>query len=264
MSQTFRHPEILETARREGRVSVEELAHHFGVTLQTIRRDLSELAEAGELERVHGGAVLPSRVSNIAYAERRNLGAAAKAALAKACAAFIPDRSAVFLGIGTSTEAVARALMHHRDLLVVTNNLNVANTMLQNPTCETIVAGGTLRRSDGGLVGPLTMRVIEQFKFDYAVIGCSALDSGGDLLDFDIQEVGVNQTILDRARTSCLVADASKFERTAPVRIASLRDIGTFFTDRPVPPPVDTLCGGWKTQIHLTSATTGADQASER
>ncbi len=65
MSLTFRHPEILEIARREGKVSVEGLAEHFGVTLQTIRRDLTNLAEAGKLERVHGGAVLPSGVTNI-------------------------------------------------------------------------------------------------------------------------------------------------------------------------------------------------------
>lgn len=263
MSQTFRHPEIIETAQREGRVSVGGLARYFGVTHQTIRRDLADLAETGQLERVHGGAVVPSRVSNIAYAERRNLAAKAKAALATACAEFIPDKSAVFLGIGTSTEAVAHALLRHRDLLVVTNNLNVANTMLQNPTCETIIAGGTLRRSDGGLVGPLTMRVIEQFKFDYSVIGCSALDGDGDLLDFDIQEVGVNQTILDRARTTCLVADASKFERTAPVRIASLRSIGHFFTDRTVPSQLEALCGEWHTEIHLTAPPVGSAKTAE-
>src|SRR6056300_1151393 len=71
MSQTFRHPEILEIARREGKVTVEGLARHFDVTLQTIRRDLTDLADAGRLARVHGGAVLPSGTTNIDYEERR-------------------------------------------------------------------------------------------------------------------------------------------------------------------------------------------------
>jgi DeoR family transcriptional regulator, glycerol-3-phosphate regulon repressor len=90
MSQTFRHPEILEIARREGKVTVERLADHFGVTLQTIRRDLSDLAETGRLQRVHGGAVLPSGTTNIAYEERRSLNHDGKAAIARACARASP------------------------------------------------------------------------------------------------------------------------------------------------------------------------------
>ena len=86
MSQSFRWPEILDIARREGKVSVEGLAAHFGVTTQTIRRDLSDLADAGKLERVHGGAILPSSVSNIGYEMRRGLYAEEKARIAAACA----------------------------------------------------------------------------------------------------------------------------------------------------------------------------------
>ena len=126
MTQTIRYPEILEIARRDGKVTVEHLSEHFGVTLQTIRRDLADLAEAGRLERVHGGAVLPSGTVNIGYEERRRLNARGKIAMARACAAQIPEDCAVFLNIGTSTEAVAAELMHHRNLLVVTNNMNVA------------------------------------------------------------------------------------------------------------------------------------------
>ncbi|MCA8884352.1 MAG: DeoR/GlpR transcriptional regulator [Rhodobacteraceae bacterium] len=254
MSQTFRHPDILEIARRQGKVTVEALAEHFGVTVQTIRRDLSDLADAGKLERVHGGAILPSGVSNIGYEHRRGLHEGAKAAIAARCAAAIPGNASVFLNIGTSTEAVARALMHHRNLLVVTNNMNVANILVDNPECDIIVAGGTLRRSDGGLVGTLTMRAIEQFKFDYAVIGCSALDHDGDLLDFDIREVGVSQTIIGQARRTFLVADATKFERSAPVRIASLREIDRFFTDAPLSPALADLCAGWNTGVDIAAA----------
>ncbi len=251
MSQTFRHPEILEIARREGKVTVEGLATHFGVTLQTIRRDLTDLAEAGRLQRVHGGAVLTSGTSNIGYEERRSLHLEAKQAIARACAAEIPNGISLFLNIGTSTEAVARALLHHRDLLVITNNMNVANILVANRDCEIIVAGGTLRRSDGGLVGALTTRAIEQFKFDFAVIGCSALDGEGDLLDFDIQEVGVSQTIIRQARKTCLVSDASKFQRSAPARIASLSEIDSFFTDRPLPGDLAQRCAEWGTHVEI-------------
>ncbi|WP_138471502.1 DeoR/GlpR family DNA-binding transcription regulator [Poseidonocella sp. HB161398] len=236
MSQSFRHPQILEIARREGKVAVEELVAHFGVTAQTIRRDLNDLAEAGQLERVHGGAILPSGTENIVYAERSRLNRAAKEAIGRACAAAVPQDSSLFLNIGTTTEAVARHLLSHRGLMVMTNNLNVANILIGNPEADIVVAGGSFRRSDSGLVGPLTQASVESYKFDLAVIGCSAIDADGDLLDFDAQEVGVTQTILRRARRVFLVADHSKFERTAPVRIGSLSQVDRLFTDRPLPP----------------------------
>ncbi len=253
MSQTFRHPEILEIARREGKVTVEGLAAHFGVTLQTIRRDLTDLAEAGRLERVHGGAVLPSGTTNIGYEERRSLNLASKQAIARACAAHIPDGISLFLNIGTSTEAVAQELLHHENLLVVTNNMNVANILVANPSCEILVTGGQLRRADGGLIGNLAAETIRQFKFDLAVIGCSALDRDGDLLDFDIQEVTVSQTILRQSRKTFLVADHTKFARTAPARIASLSDVDVFFTDRPLPANLGPTCADWGTAVELAT-----------
>lgn len=251
MSQTFRQPEILDIARRDGKVTVEGLASHFGVTLQTIRRDLTDLAETGRLERVHGGAILPSGVANIGYEERRALHHDAKTAIARACAAEVPDKISLFLNIGTSTEAVARELLGHRDLLVVTNNMNVANILAANPDCEVIVTGGNLRRADGGLVGTLAAETIRQFKFDLAVIGCSALDRDGDLLDFDIQEVGVSQTILRQSRRTFLVADHSKLSRSAPARIGSLAQLEAIFTDRPLPDGLKRACEGWQTRIVL-------------
>jgi DeoR family glycerol-3-phosphate regulon repressor len=253
MARTFRQPQILDLARRRGHVTVDGLAAHFGVTVQTIRRDLTELAQAGRLDRVHGGAVLPSGVRNIGYEDRRVLNATAKNSIARRCAALIPDGASVFLNIGTTTEAVARALLHHDGLLVVTNNMNVAQILLGNPACEVIVTGGTLRRADNGLIGDLAVHAIEQFKVDHAVIGCSALDLDGDLLDFDVQEVRVSQAMLRQSRRSILVADQSKLRRTAPARIASLAGIERIVTDRPLPDALRDKCAAWKTGIDVAA-----------
>ncbi|MBW6419248.1 DeoR/GlpR family DNA-binding transcription regulator [Celeribacter sp. PS-C1] len=249
MSNNFRHPVILDIARKTGKVTVEGLAEHFGVTHQTIRRDLSELADMGRLERVHGGAVIASGTINIGYEDRRQLNAEAKIQIAKACAQQIPSGISLFLNIGTSTEAVAQELLTHKDLMVVTNNMNVAQILAGNPNCEVIVTGGHLRRSDGGLVGNLATETIRKFKFDLAVVGCSALDRDGDLLDFDIQEVSVSQAILNQSRKTFLVADHTKFSRSAPARIASLSDIDVFFTDRPVPDDLFKACRDWHTEV---------------
>jgi len=258
VSQSFRHPVILDIARREGRVTVEGLAEHFGVTLQTIRRDLTDLAESGRLDRVHGGAVLPSGTTNIGYADRRALNAEVKAGIGRRAALRIPDGSSLFLGIGTTTEAVARALVARRDLLVVTNNVNVANILAECPACEVIVTGGTLRRADGGLVGDLAVETVARFRLDWAVIGCSALDADGDLLDFDLREVTVSRAVLRRARKTMLVADHTKFRRTAPARIAPLADIAVFVSDRSPPGELPQRCADWGTTVDLAAEPTRA------
>jgi DeoR family glycerol-3-phosphate regulon repressor len=246
---SFRQSEILRAAQKDGKVEVDALSERFDVSVQTIRRDLAELSDEGRLERVHGGAMLPSGVANIGYQERRVLNAERKADIAKRVAQDIPDGASLFLNIGTSTEAVARALLHHKGLMVVTNNMNVANILVSNEDCEVMVAGGTLRRSDGGLVGDLTGEMIAHFKVDYAVIGASALDEDGDLLDFDQREVGVSRVILRQARKSFLVADASKFRRKAPVRIASLSQIDCFYTDVALPVTLAQKCVAWGTEV---------------
>ncbi len=251
MAENFRQTEILNIARRKGQVSVDKLAQRFKTSVQTIRKDLTELSDAGQLKRVHGGAILPTGVSNIGYADRRALGAEAKAAIAQRLAEDIPENATLFLNIGTTTEAVARALLNHRNLMVVTNNLNIANILSANQSCEVMVAGGVLRRADGGLTGAMTVQVIRQFKFDIAVIGCSALDPDGDILDFDSNEVTVSQAILERARAAYLVADATKFTRSAPVKIASLREIERLYTDQPPPPETQSLLTDWHTSTIL-------------
>lgn len=249
MALNIRQSEILEIARTEGRVIVEDLAQRFDVTLQTIRRDLTELSEAGFLDRVHGGAVARTGVVNIGYEQRRRMNEGAKAAIAKACAAEIPDNSSLILNLGTTTEAVAHELLHHQNITVVTNNMNVANILLANPSCEIMVAGGALRRSDGGLVGDLTTQFFEQFKVDFAIVGTSALDHDGDMLDFDLVEVRVSRAILRQARRSFLVTDHSKLGRSAPARIASLSEIDTVFTDQPLPADLDERCRQWSTLV---------------
>ena len=251
MALSFRQSEILNIAKTEGRVMVETLAQRFEVTLQTIRRDLGELADSGYLDRVHGGAVPRTGVTNIGYDERRRMNEAAKAAIGRACAAAIPDNSSVIINLGTSTEAVARELLSHRNLTVITNNMNVANILAANPGCDVMVAGGALRRSDGGLVGDLTTHFFEQFKVDVAVIGCSALDAEGELLDYDLAEVRVAKAIIRQARRTFCVCDHSKLARSAPVRLASLRDIDAIFTDQPLPDDLTQRCHEWQTRIDL-------------
>ena len=227
-----RQQEILKQARANGRVTVEDLAARFEVTPQTIRKDLNDLCERRLLSRVHGGAIISSGVSNLAYQARRFVAQTEKEAIGLAAARHIPNRASLFINIGTTTEEVAKALGQHEDLLVITNNLNVATLLYPNPHIDVIVAGGPVRRVDGAVVGEATVQFIHQFKVDYAVIGASAIDDEGALLDFDYREVRVSRAIIENARHVILVADKMKFERTAPVRIGHVSEIDLFVTDR--------------------------------
>ena len=242
MSESFRTEQILRMARQDGSVTTDRIASAFGVTVQTARRDLTRLCAAGQLVRVHGGAVLPLRTGHIDRPRRRELQTQAKLAIARKAAAQIPDGASVFLDIGTTLEAVAEIIAARTGLMIITNNLHVANRLSETPDIDVIVAGGTLRPSDGGLVGEVTAGFMRQFRPDIALMGASALSLDGDALDHDFREVCVAQAVIGLARRTLLLADSSKFERHAPVRIGRIADFDAFVTDLAPPAPVARAC----------------------
>ena len=233
---------LLEEVRARKSATVEQLADTLGVTLQTVRRDVQRLAESGLLARFHGGVRVPSStVENIAHTQRQTLNAEGKARIARAVAQEVPNGCSLILNIGTTTEAIAQALMHHRGLRVLTNNLNVAAILSSNPDCEVIVAGGVVRTRDRGIVGEAAVDFIRQFRVDIAIIGISGIEADGSLRDFDYREVKVAQTIVEHAREVWLAADHSKFNRPAMVQLATLDQIDRLFTDEPPPEPFPAL-----------------------
>jgi DeoR family transcriptional regulator, glycerol-3-phosphate regulon repressor len=256
---TPRQADILGRARQVGRVEVEGLSLQFDVTPQTIRKDLNELCDRRMLQRIHGGAIYPSGASNYAYDSRRMLAADEKSRIGQRAAALIPDNSSIMLNIGTTTEQVARALRNHDGIMAITNNINVAHILREAPSGEVIIAGGLVRKSDGGIVGEATVDFIKQFKVDYAVIGASAIDEDGTVLDYDYREVRVAREIVGHARHTILVADALKFERNAPVRIAHLSDIDVLVTDRMPPDPIVAICREAGVRIEVAEEDTQGD-----
>lgn len=248
-----RHNEIIQMAKEHGRVLVDDLAVHFNVTPQTIRKDLNDLCDQRLLTRIHGGALFPSGIENLEYEARRKIAADEKDAIGTEAAKLIPDGASLFINIGTTTEAVSKALLDHKGLMVITNNINVANRMRVYPAIEVVIAGGVVRGSDGGIVGEAAVDFIKQFKVDYAVVGASAIDHDGALLDFDFREVKVAQAIVANARHVILVSDSTKFERTAPVRIGHLSQVNTFITNRCDIPAIQKICQESEVRLIETS-----------
>jgi DeoR family transcriptional regulator, glycerol-3-phosphate regulon repressor len=251
-----RQQQILALARASGSVGVEELASHFDVTPQTIRKDLNELCDTRQMTRTHGGAMLSSGVENVAYEARRQIAATEKQKIGRLAASRIPNNCSLFINIGTTTEEVARALVRHEGLLVITNNIHVATILSPVPKIEVIVVGGMVRKTDGGIVGETAVDAIRQFKVDHAVMGVSAIDEEGALLDFDYREVRAAQAIISNSRNVILAADNTKFSRTAPVRIGHMSDIDTFVTDLMPPDTVQDLCRHKGVEIALATEDT--------
>lgn len=251
----------MDYIREHGSVQVDQLSSHLQVTPQTIRRDLNQLYAQKLLQRVHGGAVVKDNVENLGYGARKTLMADEKYNIAKLTAELIPDNSSLFINIGTTTEGVARFLMEHRGMLVVTNNINVAALLWPAAEIEVMIAGGPVRRSDGGIVGSNAEEFIANFKLDYAIISCSAIDGEGELFDFDLREVRVTRAIMEQARSVILVTDSMKFDRGAPIRIGNLANVHTLVTDDAIPEAARDLCrqNGVRLEVVTQPAGSAAD-----
>ena len=241
MPGTARRERILELIRGTGYLAIEELAARFEMTPQTIRADLNLLADAGRLVRHHGGASIPSSVRNTDYAQRHGEFAREKTRIGKRLAAWLPDRSAVFLSLGTTMLAVAHALGARPELKVITNNLEAAQHLVMQTDIQVMVLGGRVERRNLGVSGTSTLAAVEQYRADYCLFSVGAVDADGSLLDYHEAEVAVVRAMMQRARRRVLVIDHSKFGRTASVRIGSLTEVSAIVTDQPLPPRMRAL-----------------------
>lgn len=230
---------ILDKVRREGFQPIDNLAALYGVSAQTIRRDVNHLCESGLLLRRHGGVDLPPIGNpNLLYEDRQVLNLDAKRRIAHMAAREIPDGASLFLGIGTTPEQVARCLMMRTGLSVMTNNLNAATILARAAIGSVSIPSGTVRPHDLDIVGPDAAAFFDRFKVDVAVFGVGGVDADGTLLDFTLDEVQTRLRMLANCRRSFLVLDHTKFGRNASVRGGQIADVSAVFTDRPAPPAI--------------------------
>ena len=253
-----RQRDILSLAEDEGYVSVESLAETFSVTQQTIRSDINNFCDQELLTRAHGGAFY-SKEHNFAYKSRKSLASDEKKEIAVAVAAIIPNNSSIVLGniystkSGTTTELVAESLYLHQGLKVITNDINIVNIFVQFDNAEVWLAGGKVRNLDSAVIGINTADFIKQFKVDYAVVGVSAIDNDGALMDFDYEEVQVSKAIFNHCRKLILVADNFKFDSTAPMLIGNISEVDILVTNIQPPLEIIDLCNNNNIEIVVAS-----------
>ena len=219
-----RHAETLGMLTRDRAVSVEDLAAHLNVSLSTIRRDLDELERQGIVRRVHGGAILhrgdddaPEKPPAMREVERR----AEKEQIAARAVQLIEPGSTVLITGGTTTAALAPLLAQVPRISVVTNSLVVAMRLI-DVDVDVVVLGGMLRRPELSLLGTLIGAGLQELHLDHAIMGVYGIDPRSGLLGASAQECATDRRLAGSAERLTVLADASKFTRRSPHRIAGL------------------------------------------
>ncbi len=241
MRATQREQEILALLREAGSGRSAELSRRLGVSEETVRRAFQRLESRGLVRRVHGGAELAGWEPEPTLDQRMAENPERKERIARAVAALLPDGASLFLDIGSTTAYVARALRGHRELLVVTNSIAVAQALATRNGNRVFMAGGELRAHDGGAFGAEALAFVRQFRVDYAVLSAAAIDAAAGFLLHDLREAEFSRAILDGAGAGIVAADATKFGRSAPIRIAPPDRFARLVTDAPPPEPIAAL-----------------------
>lgn len=217
-------------------VRVADLSARFGTSEVTIRNDLVALESAGHLRRVHGGAV--PRIVHRAeqpFDTSREEAVEAHAPLGRAAASLVAPGDTVILDVGTTTTAVARALVARVELsnvVVFTNGLNIALELEPaHPRFTIVVTGGTVRPMQHSLVNPLGEEVLASIKANLAIIGCNGVDIAGGITNVNLPEAEIKRRMLAAVRRRVVVADSTKLGQVELARICALGDIDVLVTD---------------------------------
>ena len=248
-----RRAAIMTQLQQHGRVMVDDLAHMFSTTPQTIRKDLNVLSEDGSVMRVHGGAALTAGTEYTGFDVRQEFAKGDKEKIGAEVARHIPNNAAIIINAGTTTAAAARHLSGHAGLKIVSDSVLVANEIRGFSGVEVMVPGGVVRGTDGVILGESSVDFIRQFRADVAVIGAAAVAPDGALLDYDLREAAVARAIIGAARHVILAVDSSKFEGAAPVCIGHLSDVHSLVTDAGCSEIVQALCKTHDVDLFMVS-----------
>ena len=227
---------ILEILNREGRVLVIDLAHRFETSQVTIRKDLEALHAHGLIHRTHGGG-LPARegaLEDPTLREKEKLHRKEKLQIAAAAARMVQEGQVVILDSGTTTTEIARALRGFKTLTIVTNAVNIA-AELSGTQVDVILTGGTLRKNSFSLVGPIAEETLRRLNADLLFLGVDGFDVHYGLSTPNLLEAKVNRTMVDVAKRTVAVCDASKFGRRSLSLIAPPSALHEVITDRGAP-----------------------------
>jgi DeoR/GlpR family transcriptional regulator of sugar metabolism len=233
LAEERRHA-ILDRLRSDGKVVAAELSASLAVSPDTVRRDLSELAEAGLLRRVHGGA-LPPTVGAQTYAVRSGQAPEAKAAIAQATSGLLHSGQVILLDSGTTTLEVARRLPPDLEATVITNSPPIAVALAEHPNVEVTVLGGVLDKEARAIVGAATIETLRSIRADVLVLGVCSLHPDVGITVNALEESYVKRAMIANAAEVVAVSSADKLGSAGPYVVGPLDELTHLVTEDSVP-----------------------------
>lgn len=253
MNHSKRHRAILTLLQQDGTVTIADLARKLDVSLETVRRDIKPLASDGAVVKMHGAISLPSTTGEAPFEKRMRENSEAKRSIAVAMAASVRDGDSIMLDTGTTTSFLARELLGHRRLTVITNSSDIARTLSTVNDNRVYMAGGELRSDNGAAFGVSAIEFVSRFSVTHSVISIGALDAESGIMDFDLEEAEFARMVLSRGRRAVVVTDHSKFGRQGLVKVCDFSAITEIVTDEN--PPEDMVASLTKASVRITLAT---------
>lgn len=227
-----RHDRIIKLINTNRMVKVTELMKEFGVSIETVRRDLEFLEEKGYLKRVYGGAI-PNSPKGIEpeYSSREVSNLAEKTAIAEKVLELVEDRDTIAIDLGTTTLEVAKKLLAKKGLTILTNSMPIATELIANESFKIYMLGGQLRNREFATSGLLTVEFLSHFRVDKAIIGAGGITLKNGITDYHFEEASVRKKMIDIAEKVITVADYSKFGISAFTQVCELNEVDVIVTD---------------------------------
>lgn len=231
MAAADRRAEITALLRAEQSVRIIDLAQRFGVSRETIRKDLYALDRDGVANLIRGGAILRDQRRESAFEQRRGSNLAEKQAMANHAAKMVQPGMTIFLDYGTTTLLVAEQLTGVGPLTVVTNTLPIVRVLLDNPDVALVVPGGNVRPDEDSLSGPLAMNNLERLYFDIGFFGCAGISAARGITNFHVLEADFSRRAIAHAERRIMLADSTKFGVAALNKVVELETLSAVITD---------------------------------
>jgi DeoR/GlpR family transcriptional regulator of sugar metabolism len=242
---------ILELARQNSELKVEDIASRFGVSRETVRRDLAQLDARGLLRRVHGGAHQPQTAAEAPFHKRLIDNADAKERIARTAARLFKDDDTLMIDTGSTTQALAAELAHRR-LMIITNSVGVAQNLYRPGALARVhLVGGEYRGETGEMLGSVALDQIRRFRADQAILTVGAIDAVGGFMDFDVEEAMVARAMIQQSEQVTFIADHSKFGRVAMAQVCALGQAARLVTDRAPDSAMDAALRAAGVEIHI-------------
>lgn len=225
---------IIDALNQQGQVKVQQLVSQFGISAETIRRDLNVLSESGRLRKTHGGAVLPSLIGEGPYQQRMRDNVNAKRQIAKKACELIFPGDTLFIDTGSTTLAFAEELIAIDDLIIITNSLDIAMILGRMKTSQVYLVGGNYSADNHEIIGPYAISQIAAFRANHAVLTVGGVDAETGVTDFNVNEAHVAQAMIQQSANIIVLADSTKFGQSAPFEVARLAQLDCLICDEKV------------------------------